>query len=424
MTSLDIGALRTRFHRLCSLIPASSAGRSATAESAVARRPRRRAPASQLVATVVARASLANCAHWNHSFPAQRMDHRYYELVEDTIRQDFEYWYFIIDAENGKDAGVQPFFILDQDIAAGTNRKIRSLIECVRRFWPRFLRMRTLMVGCVAGEGHLSAVNESTRREHAQVLLSTAISHARAQNTQLIVLKEFPACYRGALQDFAKYDFVRLPSLPMTTLNIEYASFDDYMKRALSRATRKDLRRKSKAAARAPALEMSLTNDITAMVDEIYPLYLQVYERSSLRFEKLTKDYLSELGRRMPDKVRFFVWRQSERIVAFSICMVQGDTIYDEYIGLDYTVALDLHLYHYTFRDIVAWAIVNGYKWYCSTGLNYDPKLHLKCKLAPLDLYVRHTSPLVNGMLKGIFPLLGPARYDKNLSRFGNYDEL
>ena len=104
--------------------------------------------------------------------------------------------------------------------------------------------------------------------------------------------------------------------------------------------------------------------------------------------------------------------------------MVQGDTIYDEYIGLDYSVALDLHLYHYTFRDIVGWAMANGYKWYCSTGLNYDPKLHLKCKLAPLDLYVRHTSPAVNAMLKMILPLLDPVRYDKNLRRFGNYDEL
>jgi hypothetical protein len=126
----------------------------------------------------------------------------------------------------------------------------------------------------------------------------------------------------------------------------------------------------------------------------------------------------------MPDKTRFFIWRQSGRAIAFSLCMVQSDTICDEYIGLDYAVALDLHLYHYTFRDIVKWAIANGYKWYRSNGLNYDPKLHLKCQLDPLDLYVRHTSPAFNAVLKFILPFLEPTRYDRTLKRFANYNDL
>jgi len=33
-----------------------------------------------------------------------------------------------------------------------------------------------------------------------------------------------------------------------------------------------------------------------------------------------------------------------------------GDKIYDECIGLDYSVALGLHLYFYTLRDIISWA--------------------------------------------------------------------
>ena len=98
---------------------------------------------------------------------------------------------------------------------------------------------------------------------------------------------------------------------------------------------------------------MSVTRDIAPVVDEVYPLYLQVYERSPLHFEKLTKAHLCELGRVMPDKVRFFVWRQSGKPVAFSVSMVHGDTIYNEYLGLDYAVALNLHLYFRAFRDIM-----------------------------------------------------------------------
>jgi len=126
----------------------------------------------------------------------------------------------------------------------------------------------------------------------------------------------------------------------------------------------------------------------------------------------------------MPDKVRFFVWRQDGRIVAFAECMLQGRAFYAEYIGLDYAVAIDLHLYHYAYRDMVSWAIANGYKEFRSSGLNYDPKLHLRHRLDPIDLYVRHTSKILNQTLKVLLPLLEPTKYDKTLRKFANYNEL
>ena len=54
----------------------------------------------------------------------------------------------------------------------------------------------------------------------------------------------------------------------------------------------------------------------------------------------------------------------------------------------------------------------------------YDPKLHLRFDLAPLDLYVRHVSPWMNPFFRRIAPLLEPTRYDKLLRRFQNYADL
>jgi hypothetical protein len=62
---------------------------------------------------------------------------------------------------------------------------------------------------------------------------------------------------------------------------------------------------------------------------------------------------------------------------------LQDDELCAEYIGLEYPVALDLHLYFYSFRDVMSWAIANGFKWYRSSALNYDPKFHLKHSLDP-----------------------------------------
>jgi len=371
---------------------------------------------------ILSRAELERLPYWARAFADERKDRRHFELVEDTIHQGFDYRYFVVTDGRGEARAVQPFFLLDQDLLAGTGERMRAVAARVRRLWPRFMRMRTLMVGCAVGEGHLD--RSDTGFAHAPLMAGAIVRHARALGAPLIVMKEFPAKYRSGLACFLDHGYARVPSFPMTRLDIRYASFEDYMVKALSRRTRRDLRLKFKAAARAERIEQSIVGDITPVIDEVYPLYLGVYHRSKHRFEKLTKEYLCGLGRLMPDKVRFFIWRQGSRIVAFTVCMMQGEDLFAEYIGLDYAVALDLHLYHYAVRDMVAWGIAGGYKWFCSSGLNYDPKFHLRARLDPLDLYVRHTSGPVNAALKWLLPWLAPVRYDETLKRFANYHEL
>jgi hypothetical protein len=372
---------------------------------------------------VMSRLGLVRCQRWAHAFHSERKDHRYYEVVEDTI-SGFDYRYFAIKDQTGVVRAIAPFFLLDQDLLAGMNGRLKTIIDRVRHVWPRFMHMRTLMIGCAAGEGHLDDSDELSRADQARLLAATLTRHAIDLGARLIVLKEFPAKYRDDLRCFVRAGYARVPSLPMTRLNIDYPSFEAYMISALSSRTRRDLRRKMRAATQGSAIELRIVRDVTPFIDEVYPLYLGVYERSKFHFEKLTKDYFCRIGRLMADKVRFFIWRRDEKIVAFGLCMVQGDTFYGEYLGLDYSVALDMHLYHYVMRDMTTWAIAHGYKWLCSSGLNYDPKFHFRHWLDPIDLYVCHTSPVINALLKRVLPLIEPTRYDKTLRRFPNYAEL
>jgi hypothetical protein len=373
---------------------------------------------------VASRHQLQDDGHWLLAFAAQHKDRRFYEIVEDTLHPEFDYRYFVIRDADGAVIAIQPFFILDQDILAGIPPWLQRLADAVRRRLPRFMFMKTLMVGCVAGDGHLDDGDDPTRAAIARSLAGAVVAHARTLGAQLVVLKEFPDQYRNALSCFAGHGFTRIPSMPHTRLGIAYADFDDYMEQALNSATRRKLRRKFRATDSGPAITLSVTDDITPVIDEIYPLYLQVYERSRLRFEKLTKAYFCRLGAVMPDRARFFVWRRHGRVIAFGQCLVHGDTLFAEYLGLDYAVALDLHLYHYVFRDLVRWGIANGYRWFQNTGLNYDPKLHLRQRLKPVDLYVRHTSAIINMIMRVALPLLEPTRHDATLRKFPNYAEL
>ena len=374
--------------------------------------------------SVISRAQLSGCAPWKSTFTDQRKDYRYYEILDDTLRGHFEHRYFAIVDSGGHTRAIQPFFLVDQDILEGLGAERVYLISLVRRFCPRFLKLRALMVGCSAGEAHLAATETLPADIVAETLSNGIIEQARSLNAQLIVLKEFPSRYRNILHYFVQRGFARTPSMPMTMLDIGYESFEAYMAKALKSSARKKLRKKLEATAGMTDIRLSVTDDAARFVDEIYPLYLQVFARSRMQFEKLTKDFFRQLGQRMSDKVRFFAWRRGNTLVAFSLCMVQGDSLYAEYVGFDYSVALDLHLYHYVVRDMISWAISKGYKWFRSSGLNYDPKLHMRHQLDPIDLYVRHTSALANAILRLALPWIVPVRYDATLKLFPNYKEL
>ena len=198
------------------------------------------------------------------------------------------------------------------------------------------MHARTLMVGSAAGEGHLDG-DDATQFATADALGRSLPDLASKLNCALIVLKEFPTRYRAPLHCLHGAGFARVPSMPMTTLNIDYKNFEDYLAHSLSPRTRGKVRRKLRAAERAePAIIMAVVTDATSYVDDLYPLYEKVFERSPLQFEKLTEEFLCEIGRRIPDKVRFFIWRQGSHIIAFGLCTMQGERNCHEYVGFDF----------------------------------------------------------------------------------------
>jgi predicted N-acyltransferase len=283
--------------------------------------------------------------------------------------------------------------------------------------------MKTLMVGCTAGEGHLGTCRPEDAEWVARALHSCLKLFARESRASLVVLKDFPSIYREPLRRFSSNGYTRVASMPATRLSLRYGGFEEYVA-SLGKATRKNLRRKFRQTAKKAPIELEVVTDVTPVVHEIYPLYLQVHGRSKLRFEKLTPEYFSRLGLELPERTRFFIWRQEGKAIAFSLCLVHDGVIYDEYLGLDYQVAYELNLYFYTLRDIITWALGQGLHSYCSSPLNYDPKLHLGCELVPLDLYVMHTGAFINPLFRRALRFLQPTKHDPVLQQFPNAHEL
>jgi hypothetical protein len=382
-------------------------------------------PTSFGSAVVANRVPAVDLATWAAGLSHLANDHRYYEAAHESLGGQFEHLYLLLKDRTGRTRAIQPFLIVNQDLVTGLPKAVKRAMDKVRRRFPSALMMRMLMVGCSAGEGHLVRDESTGSIEWTAHALAEALQPVgRALKTAMIVMKEFPTNYRKALRPMKRAGYARVPSMPGSRLDLNFKSFDEYLQTRLSHKTRKNLRSKFRKAAAAGDLKMEVIRDVEPHIDELFPLYQQVMERSAYKFEVLTKTYFVQMSRKLGDRALFFVWRQNGKAVAFSSCAGHDGVLRDHYIGLDYSVALDHHLYFVTFRDIVTWAIENQYRTYYSAALNYEPKYHLRHDLVPLDLYVRTSWDFVNPLFRAIVPFLEPTRYDPIIRKFANAHEL
>lgn len=366
---------------------------------------------------------------WETFFPAHWKDHRYYRTLEETFAREFPQRYLVLREEGGPGGGeiraVQPLFFVEQDLTVSLSNWVRAALRPLRRW----LRMRLMMVGCIVGEAQTGLTDAATAFSPrvAGALAKALEGYARHEGVSIVLLKDFPLAYRDGLRSLTTGGgYTRLPSLPGVCLPLNFASFDDYVQSRLGKATRKSLRRKFREV---DALPEPVTLEVKTSVTEseaaaLHALYERVALRGEVHFEVFTKEYFLLLGRRMPEQARYFIWRHAGRIVAFSFCTVHGGAIYDNDIGVDEDAPASLHLYHLTFRDIIRWALAQGLECYYSAPFNYDPKLHLRMELVPLDLYARHLSPVINFFLRRLAPLAAPTRQEPLLRQFPNAGQL
>ncbi len=353
---------------------------------------------------------------WERGFSETWKDFQYYDLIEQTMRCGFEYRYLLAFDENDRPIALQPLLLSHQDLAISAGAKAARLVAKLRTHWPRFLKSRVALAGCLVGDGKMGAVKAD---EGAVPLVAEAIEkYAASIGIRLVGFKDFPAGTRSAFSSLNQAGYARITGFPPLILDLNFASFEEYATKQLSRATRKNLRRKFRAADGAsPAITFEVWTDADQIIDEIYPLYLGVAETSAIQFEIFTREYFLGAGRSAPGKFRYFIWRQGSRAVAFSFCTIWDGTLYDNDIGLDYSVAYELNLYYVTFRDLLNWALANGLRRYASAPFNYDPKLRLRLQPQSVDVYVKHTSLWFNPLIKAFARIFEPTRTDPVLRR-------
>ncbi len=355
------------------LPPETSAQRDVSSLFAWIRRP------GELLCSVVSRAELRNHPVWRSTFAASRKDHRYYEILEDTVQDRFDYKYFLITDDRGEALAVQPFFVMDQDMLEGVASLSRAMTG-IRKLFPRFLMMRTLMVGCTAGEGHLAASPRISAAEIGKALAANVVRHAKTLKAAMVVMKEFPSPTARRWIHFWTAASAGCPACRAVSLDVTHANFDEFMQKELRANARRHLK-KNLAVTKGSGITMQVTSDPGLVPRrDSSPLSASVRE-IGIPFREAHAQLFPRIAAEMGDKVRFFTWRRGDELIACSLSWWKADAVPRiSRAGLPGR-ARPSPLPLYVSRPI-HWAVKNGMT-RSGAALGYDPKLHLRFKLAP-----------------------------------------
>jgi predicted N-acyltransferase len=92
----------------------------------------------------------------------------------------------------------------------------------------------------------------------------------------------------------------------------------------------------------------------------IHRLYRNVYDRSTLQFDRLTRDFFDAVLTDAELDGRVFLYRHDGRLIGFNLCVVFNGALVDKYVGFEYPAARRHNLYCVSWMQNLDYAAANG----------------------------------------------------------------
>jgi len=359
-------------------------------------------------------------ALWDACFAPPLEGRCWYSTLEQCGLEDqFSFLYGVIHRD-GVAVGIAPAFVMDFPVALVAPPALRHAIEGLARMFPSLACPRTLFVGSPCADEGTVGMLLGVDSKSALLALQLALeARARVLGAVLLVWKDFPASCAPDLEWLTRQQrLFRVVSFPGTIVEFPGRSKEAYfaaLKGSRRHALRKKLRR---SAARVDIRIEIVQGPDGRMLDILFGLFWQTYQKATTRFEKLNRKFFEVIATR-PES-HFIVLREqsSDEIVAFMLCIDMGSRIINKFIGIDYRRPRDWLLYFRLWDAAVEWALSRGADAIQSGQTGYAPKIETGHRLVPLTNYCAHRNPVVHAIGRAVARRIGWSTLDEDLARF------
>ena len=208
-------------------------------------------------------------------------------------------------------------------------------------------------------------------------------------NDQRLVL-EFAKTIKGpvlilnAKKEIKDNNYVLGETLPTCVFKNNFKTIQEYLS-----SLRSNYRRRINIA-------IKNCNDILIKInpkDDIYELYLNTYNKSNYKLEKLERDFFKKV-----DAYKLVFYKEN-KAVGFVLLKLINNKLIFMLCGMDYSIDTT-DLYYYMLFNIIKYGIENNVEYIDFGQTSEETKLKLGAKLEKRFFYARHSNKLINSIVK------------------------
>ncbi len=335
---------------------------------------------------------------WEQGFAAPLEGRWWYETLERSGLEDqFTFLYGVVERA-GTPVALAPMFVADVPIELVVPEELMPLFTLVGRLFPAVLAQRTLFVGSpCADEGTVGVAPGEDRAEIFAAIAQAMDGVARRYGALMLVWKDMPQSYCADMdRATSRTGLFSSPSYPGAEAQFVSTDKADFFAR-MKPSHRQQLKRKLRRSCEQADLEITVVQSPDGpLMDEIFGLFMQTYDKAATRFERLDLRFFQQVAQTPEAHFLMLRHRGDGKLVAFMLLFDLGEAVINKFIGIDYQRPRDWMLYFRLTDAAIDWALGRGAQRLQSGQTGYRVKIELGHCLTPLFNYARHRVPPVN----------------------------
>jgi len=280
-----------------------------------------------------------------------------------------------------------PMFETRLDLSSFVKGWIKTALKAAGRLIPSVFHPRILGVGMVEGEwseiGIDPSIDEETLDRAIEMALCALQTLAAERNSDIMAFYNFNQYSRLPEAIFKKFNRVKFRSC--ARLRIDFTSVEEYLSR-LSKAARKDLRRKMRVA---PDVRVVRSRTVSPFLDRIYALYLETVARGPMALGRHNRLFFEKICQRIPG-AEYTLYFVLEELVAFNLLVVKQEAMVDQFFCMDYEVGRKYNLYVLSWLENVRTCVERKIPLFYAGQGTEKAKAHLGATFIPSFILFKH----------------------------------
>ncbi|MGA7826406.1 MAG: GNAT family N-acetyltransferase [Geobacteraceae bacterium] len=341
---------------------------------------------SNLTCMCLPRLDGVSAAELGRLFPEPSITAPLMSLLQESGVDGFELLSIVV-LKNDAPILFLPLFETRLDLSSFVKGWIKAALNAAGRLFPSVLHPRILAVGMVEGEwseiGIDPFIDEETLDRAIEMAVCALQTLAAERNSDILAFYNFNQYSRLPEGIFKKFNRVKFRSC--ARLRIDFSSLEEYLNR-LSKAARKDLRRKMRVA---PDVRVVRSCTVSPFLDRIYALYLETVARGPMAIGIHNRLFFEKICQRIPG-AEYMLYFVQEELVAFNLLVVKQEAMVDQFFCMDYEIGRKYNLYVLSWLENVRTCVERKIPFFYAGQGAEKTKAHLGATFIPSFILFKH----------------------------------